>query len=454
MELLSSPDGGAPGALAPLKLDPRGGDPLVDRLFPPLATGVHWGLERTSSFLSATGDPHTGYPIVHIGGTNGKGSVASTLSSTLERAGHRVGLYTSPHLCSFTERFQLGGALVAEEELIDLADGLRDDIVRHGLTFFEAATAVAFHLFARWEVDVVVLEVGLGGRLDATTVASPVVTAVTNVALDHSEYLGDTLPEIAGEKGGIIKPGVPFITAETDPELVELFRKMCVRAGAPFRAFDPATELAELEVVEDHTLLRVTTDLWGELELWTPLVGSHQAINAGLTVHILEHLPEALRPERDAILEGIRAVQWPGRSQIEHIGDQVWLFDVAHNTAGALALADVVERLPLPRPVVMLTGVLGDKDWRSMLPPLFRLADRAILTQPPSAPAERRWDPERAMRAIGSPCALEVEEEFGSAVERARIAAGQGTVVVTGSNHTVGDALRLLNRIPFETRGS
>ncbi len=450
MEVRDGPGGELSAGVAPMKLDPHGGDRLAERLFPHLATGVQWGLERMSSFLAATGDPHLRYPILHIGGTNGKGSVASTLASTLTHAGHRVGLYTSPHLCSFTERFQLGGVPVEEGELIELAADLEDRVVEHGLTFFEAATALAFHLFARREVDVVVLEVGLGGRLDATTVARPILTAVTNVALDHSEYLGHTLPEIAREKAGIIKPGVPFITAECDAALVELFRGMCEEADAPFRALDPTADLAELEVMEDHTLLRMDTDPWGALELWTPLVGSHQAVNAALAVRVLEALPEGLRPDRSAVLDGIRSVRWPGRSQIEHIDGQTWLLDVAHNTAGALALADVIERLPLPRPLVILTGVLGDKDWRSMLPPLFRLADRAILTQPPSAPAERRWDPEQAMRVIGSPCPLELEADFVSAMERARIAAGRGTVVVTGSNHTVGDALKFLDWIPFQ----
>ena len=451
MKPFDGPGSGTPSGVAPTKLDPQGGDPLAERLFPHLATGVQWGLERMASFLAATGDPHVGPPIVHIGGTNGKGSVASTLASTLTRAGQRVGLYTSPHLCSFTERFQVGGAPVEEGELIELADGIQDRVVEHGLTFFEAATALAFHLFARRDLDVVVLEVGLGGRLDATTVAHPILTAVTNVALDHSEYLGDALPDIAREKAGIIKPDVPFITAEGDAGLVELFRGLCDQVGAPFRALDPTADLAELEVMEDHTLFRMHTDAWGELELWTPLVGSHQAVNTALAVRILEGLPESLLPDRDAVVEGIREVRWPGRTQVEHIDGQTWLLDVAHNTAGALALAEVMERLALPRPIVMLTGVLGDKDWRSMLPPLFRRADRAILTQPPSAPEERRWDPERVMRVIGSPCPLEVEVDFVSAIERARIAAGQGTVVVTGSNHTVGDALKFLDWIPFQT---
>ncbi|GMR12374.1 MAG: folylpolyglutamate synthase/dihydrofolate synthase family protein [Gemmatimonadota bacterium] len=451
MEPFDGPGSGLPGGLAPMKLDPQGGDLLAERLFPHLATGVQWGLERMVSFLAATGDPHVGYPILHIGGTNGKGSVASTLASALTHAGHRVGLYTSPHLCSFAERFQLAKAPVGEDELIELAAELQDPIVAHGLTFFEAATALAFHLFARNEVDVVVLEVGLGGRLDATNVARPIITAITNVALDHSEYLGDALPDVAREKAGIIKPGVPFITAEGDAGLVELFRGMCGDAGAPFRALDPTADLAGLEVMEDHTLFRMDTDAWGELELWTPLVGAHQAVNAALAVRVLEGLPEGLRPDRNAVLEGIRSVRWPGRSQIEHIDGQTWLLDVAHNTAGALALSEVMARLPLPRPIVMLTAVLGDKDWRSMLPPLFRLADRAILTQPPSAPEHRRWDPEQAVRVIGSPCPLELEADFGSAMERARIAAGQGTVVVTGSNHTVGDALEFLDWIPFQT---
>ena len=415
-------------------------------------------LRRMGLLMDACGMAHDRVPAIHVAGSKGKGSTAALITSALAAHGLRVGLYTSPSLHTIRERIRVGLEPISETVFAALVAQLRPPaqaIAERGdagsVSFFEIMTAMAWVHFAEIKADYQVVEVGLGGRLDATNLLTPQVSVITPVGMDHVAVLGDTLEKIAGEKAGIIKPGVPFITAEGDAALVELFRGMCEEAGAPFRALDPTADLAELEVMEDHTLLRMDTDPWGALELWTPLVGSHQAVNAALAVRVLEALPEGLRPDRSAVLDGIRSVRWPGRSQIEHIGGQTWLLDVAHNTAGALALADVMERLRLPRPLVILTGVLGDKDWRSMLPPLFRLADRAILTQPPSAPTERRWDPEQAMRVIGSPCPLELEADFVSAMERARIAAGRGTVVVTGSNHTVGDALKFLDWIPFQT---
>ena len=420
----------------------------MPRLFPPLATGVHWGLERSLRALEALGDPHLTYATIHVGGTNGKGSVASMLASILQAEGVRVGCYTSPHLCAFRERMQVCGAPLSDATLLERADEVRDVILRFGLTFFEAATVLGFHAFARAGVDVAVVEVGLGGRLDATNVVKPEVSTVTNVALDHADFLGHTLVEIAGEKAGIIKAGVPFVTAETNPELLGVFRRIARERGAPLTPVDPDREVEDLEVAADHTAFSLETRAWGRLELRTPLVGIHQAANAALAVEVLGHAPESLRPSREAIRKGIAAVRHLGRDQVEVIDGRTWLFDVAHNTAGIMSLVDTLDRLDLPRPFVALVGVLGDKDWRAMLPPLFSRADAAVLTQPPSAPPERRWDPVAAAGAVSSACPLHLEEDFVRALDRVRDLAGSGTVVVTGSCHTVGNALTALDREP------
>ncbi len=451
----AAPGGSGSAPATPDRLDRPFADPLFMELFPPLATGVHWGLERTEAALAELGDPHLARPSVHVGGTNGKGSVVSTVSAALNQAGFRAACYTSPHLCSFRERFAVRGRALSEATLRARADEIREVVVRHELTFFEAVTVLAFHAFAAEEVDVVVAEVGLGGRLDATNVLRPVVAAVTNVALDHADFLGNTLPEIAREKAGIIKPGVPFVTAETDPGLLALFREVCrERGAAEMVVVDPRTDVRELEVEADHTAFTLDTRAWGELRVRTPLVGRHQAANAALAVEVLEHLPDALRPDAEAVLRGIAGVRYPGRDQIELLDGTTWLFDVAHNTAGIESLVDTLGRVALPGPRVALVGVLGDKDWRSMLPPLLERVDRAIFTQAPSAPPERRWDPAEAAdsvadaaRAAGT--GLQVEEGFDAAVARAREAAGEGTVVVTGSCHTVGSALRALGREPL-----
>jgi dihydrofolate synthase/folylpolyglutamate synthase len=418
-------------------------------MFPPLAVGVHWGLERTAGALDALGNPQRSYPTLHVGGTNGKGSVAATLAAVLEEAGLRTGCFTSPHLCSFRERMVVGGSALSEATLLERAAEVRDVVVLHGLTFFEAATVLGLHAFAREGVDVAVAEVGLGGRLDATNVLTPIVSAVTNVAMDHSDYLGDTLPEIASEKAGILKPGVPFVTAEIAEELLEVFRRIARDRGAPLFVLDPRSAVEDLEIARDHTAFSMDTRSWGRLRLCTPLVGRHQAANAALAVEILEHLPPHLRPGKEAVVTGVGRVVHPGRDQIEVIDGGTWLFDVAHNTAGIHSLVDTVDRLDLPRPLVALVGVLGDKDWRSMLPPLFSRSDYAVLTQPPSAPPERRWDAKAAADAVAHVCPMRVETDFPRALDRARTEAANGTVVVTGSVHTVGSALTVLGREPL-----
>jgi dihydrofolate synthase/folylpolyglutamate synthase len=434
--------------VAPDRLDRPFSDPLVARLFPPLATGVHWGLERTARALEALGDPHLAYRTIHVGGTNGKGSVVTTLASVLNASGLRAGCFTSPHLCSFRERMLVGGGPLSEEEILACAEEVREPVLRFGLTFFEAITVLGFQAFARAGVDVGVFEVGLGGRLDATNVVRPEVAAVTNIAKDHAEYLGSTLELIAREKAGIVKPGVPLVTAEARPELVDVFREVTRSVGAPFVAVDPDA-LGEVEVAADHTAFTLPTRAWGDLRVRTPLVGRHQATNAALAIAVLEYLPDELRPTAEAVQSGIRSVEYHGRDQIEVDEGGTWLFDVAHNVAGTRSLVDTIDRLELPRPLVMVVGVLGDKDWRGMLPPLFSRADQAILTQAPSAPPERRWSVKDAGDSVGTITHVTVEEDFERAMQKARAEAGKGTVLVTGSVHTVGSALSVLGLEPL-----
>jgi dihydrofolate synthase/folylpolyglutamate synthase len=434
--------------LAPDRLDRPFADPLVGRLFPPLATGVHWGLERTERALEALGDPHRAYPTVHVGGTNGKGSVTSMTAAVLHQAGRRTGCYTSPHLVSFRERILVDGGPLSEDQLVAYADEVRKPVVRYGLTFFEAVTVLAMHAFAREGVEAGVMEVGLGGRLDATNVLRPEVSAVTNVALDHADFLGETLAEIAREKAGIMKPGVPFVTAERDPSILEIFSALAREVGAPLTRTRPENS-SVARVSAAGTEVEVYTRTWGGLDIRTPLVGRHQAENAALAVEILEHLGPELRPTARHIVDGMRSVEYHGRDEIRIVDGRTWLFDVAHNTAGILSLVDTIDRLELPRPLVALVGVLGDKDWRSMLPPLLSRMDAAILTQPPSAPPERRWNPQEAADQVASLTRLRVVDDFVRAVGGAAERAGSGTIVVTGSVHTVGSAMRLLGIDPL-----
>lgn len=431
----------------PDHLQMPGPDPLIESLFPRIDWKVDWGLERMEGALAELGDPHRAYRCLHVGGTNGKGSVASLWASVMRRAGYRTGLYTSPHLCSFAERIVVDGRPASESELLEVARELGPRIEKGRLSFFEASTLLAFETFRRRDVDVACVEVGLGGRLDATNVVEPEVTAITNVAMDHQEYLGSSLLLIAREKAGIIKPGTPVVTAERRPAVLEIFRAKAREVGAPLHVVDPWDDVAELQLGPRGTRFRLRTDRWGPLELETPLLGAHQATNAAVAVRGLEVGMEGITA--DQVVEGVSEVRWPGRVQLVQRGGTRWIFDVAHNTAGARTLAGVLRDLAPPRPMVLLTGILGDKDWARMLPPLIDGVDHAVFTNPASAPAERLWDPAEVARTVRDGTAIQVVPDIREAVGAASALGEGGTVVVTGSCHTVGDVLKLLGVSPY-----
>jgi dihydrofolate synthase/folylpolyglutamate synthase len=431
-------------------LSPLTYDALIAELFPRLTGGIRWGLERTQRLLATVGDPHRSFRVVHIGGTNGKGSVAAHVAAVLQRAGRRVGLYSSPHLCTFRERIRINGDAITEVALLRAAERLWPAIRVEEPSFFEATTALAFLALAEAGVEVAVVEVGLGGRLDATNVVAPDVVVLTNVSLDHVQLLGPTIEAVAGEKAGIIKAGVPVVTGEWSGIAADVFASIARAAAAPLRALSQS-QIRDVSVAIDGTDLTVTGTTWGALRLHTPLAGRHQAVNAALAVHALDYVP-ALRPQAHDVVEGIARVRWPGRLQVERAGDVMWIFDVAHNVAGVESLVGALTDLAFPRPIVALVGVLGDKDWRTMLVPLHAAVDHVVLTVPPTAPADRRWDPAEALSAAPSERA-EIQLDFGTALEkaRARARAGGGSIVVTGSFHTVGDALNALGWCPDGT---
>jgi dihydrofolate synthase / folylpolyglutamate synthase len=432
----------APGTGAAAAADPAAW------LFPRAAGGIRWGLERTVALLAGAGDPHRRFRSLHVGGTNGKGSVAALAESALRaasaRGGRVTGLYTSPHLVSFAERIRVRGAPVDPAALAAAGAELRGPVEALGATFFEAATALGFLCFARAGVDVAVVEVGLGGRLDATNVIAPEAVAITNVALDHVEYLGGTLEEIAREKAGILKPGVPAVTAETAQGPLAALREAASAAGAPLADLDSLARVEEVRVSADGTRFRLASERWGTHALRVPLPGAHQARNAALAAELLGLLPDDLRPEPGDLAAGFEAVRWPGRVQVERILGASWVFDVAHNPRGSAALAEALDALELPRPLVLLFAALSDKDWEGMLAPLLARADAAVLTVPPSGPPGRRWDPAAAAARLRSPVPVRVVPVLADAASRAESLARHGTIVVTGSVHTVGDTLALL----------
>ena len=431
---------------------------LVEELFPRLTGGIRWGLERTERLLASVGNPHLSYPTLHVGGTNGKGSVCATSAAMLRARGLRVGLYTSPHLCTFRERIQINGEPIREAALLAAAEPLWDAIMTEGASFFEATTAIGFLALAQAQVDVAVIEVGLGGRLDSTNVVKPVVSVITNVSLDHVQLLGRTIEAVAGEKAGILKAGVPCVTGEAQGVAASVLAATAKEVGAPLHTVErESIDVAYMNM--DGTTFRL-----GDADLHTPLIGEHQAWNTALAVRTVGLLPDALRPDARAVRQGLAAVKWPGRMQVETVAGKPWIFDVAHNVAGVTALVEGLTRLGVPAPRVVVVGVLGDKDWAGMLEPLRLWADRLILTAPPTAPVDRKWDLRRVAGTMhtgtmhtgtmhtgtsgfATGAAAHVVEDFADALRTAADVAG-GCVIVTGSFHTVGDALDLLGRCP------
>lgn len=415
-------------------------------LFARRANGVRWGLERTRDLLAGADDPHRRFHSVLVGGTNGKGSVAAMCESVLRQSAAepaKIGLYTSPHLVDFRERIRIGGSPVDPELFLGAVEHLRPRIDATGATFFEATTAAAFLCFARAGVELAVVEVGLGGRLDATNVLDPLVSAVTNISLEHTEYLGTTTPAIAREKAGIFRRGRPAITAESSPEALVVLAEAAAAAGTSLERIDSCTAGIAAEPDASGTRLAYTSSGWGELRVRVPLPGPHQVRNALLAIETLGLLPANLRPRREAIAAGIATTRWPGRLQRATIRGTTWLFDVAHNLAGVATLTGALPSLELPRPWVGVAGILSDKPFAEMLDMVAGSFDALVLTTAPSAPEGRRWDPATAATRITS-IPVRVIPDFEAALARAATMAPHGTVIVTGSVHTVGDAMREL----------
>jgi len=407
-------------------------DDALAYLFP-RTTSIKFGLETTEALLAEVGDPHRVVPAVHVGGTNGKGSVATLVAGALVEAGWRVGLYTSPHLVSFRERIRVDGVPIGEAAVAMWTERLRPCIEERGATFFEATTAMAFADFAARGAEIAVVEVGLGGRLDSTNVVTPLASAVTKIALDHVKYLGDTLEDIAREKAGIAKPGVPFVIGETDAGLVEVLQR---EARAAVASRDPEGR-ADLRVLPAGYL-------WpGPLGL----AGPHQRRNAGVAYALLMALPERWRPSTAQVERAFAATRVPGR--LDRQGR--WLFDVAHNPDGMRALVAALRAAPPPEPVQALVSILGDKAWPEMLVLLDEVIDRGILTQAPTT-LGRGWDLEWLRRWLADPdrpparARWTLVPEFREAL--AEVQQGAGTALVTGSFHTVGDAMEALGMGP------
>ena len=407
-------------------------DEALDFLFPRTTT-IKFGLATTRALLKSLGNPHEVMPSIHIGGTNGKGSVCTLVAAALRECGWRVGLYTSPHLVSFPERIQVDGVPISEQAVAMWTGRLLSSILERKATFFEATTALAFADFAARGAEIAVVEVGLGGRLDSTNVVRPLVSGVTKIARDHMKYLGDTLDLIACEKAGIAKPGVPFVIGETDPDLVAVLRREANRTCARANGGTGGKTGADIRVLPP------------EYEWCGPLSldGPHQRRNAGVAHGILSALPAPYRPTREQMERAFGTTRVPGR--LDRRGR--WLFDVAHNPDGMRSLVAALQVMRPRTPVHALVSILGDKDWPDMLVQLDQVIERGFLTIAPTA-AARGWDIEWLRRWLRDPNRPPAQAEwtlipdFREAI--ARVQEGAGTILVTGSFHTVGDVMQAI----------
>ncbi|MEM7138951.1 MAG: folylpolyglutamate synthase/dihydrofolate synthase family protein [Myxococcota bacterium] len=398
--------------------------------------GVKLGLDRVAEAAQVRGNPEARLAVVHVGGSNGKGSVATLVESALRAAGYRTGQFASPHLHRYVERVKIDGRPIREAEVARRLESLRADDALPELTFFEYTTLLALEAFRDAACDVVVLEVGLGGRLDATNIVTPAVSVITNVSLEHQRILGDTVAKIAREKAGIIKPGVPCVVGVRGQEARRPVRRRLARQKAPALWIDRDFEATW---AGNRLAARVLDRRWEGLHLG--LRGRYQADNAACALGALAALQtQGYHIGDDAISTGFRRARWPGRLEV-HRGRPAFLFDAAHNAAGCQTLAAHLEEFAPKGRVALLFGAMEDKDHAAMLRAFDGLVDRVVYVRPEM---RRAADPS-ALRGIREGT---IARSVRDGLSRAKRAAGpQGWVVVAGSIFVVAKARAIVKNL-------
>jgi dihydrofolate synthase/folylpolyglutamate synthase len=416
--------------------------------------------------LQAMDHPERRFPSVLIAGTNGKGSTAATLASILRASGLKTGLYTSPHLARINERIRVNGKEISDDHFASLhgeVDQAAERLVGRGElpwhpSFFEMMTAIAFEYFARENVELAVLEVGMGGRLDATNVVEPQVSVVTDIALDHQKYLGNTLGEIAREKVGIIRAGGAAVVLPQQPEANDVIGNTILELAAravnavpyvpPVSPHSPEYLVPRSWQDEPGFVYRYPLQVMGEqILVETPLVGRHQLRNVALAIAAAVELNQQgfSSVTANSIAKGIRETSWPGRCQViaARAGSPEMVLDVAHNPAGAWALRSALSERQGDRPLIFVFGAMRDKAISEMAEILFPLAERVIATRPENPRAASPEEIQQAAARTG--VEVEAVEDVRSALERARsLAQAETVIVITGSIYLVGEVMRLV----------
>ena len=402
--------------------------------------GIKFGLSKTSNLLKAFGNPHRGRAYVHIGGTNGKGSVAAMVESILMHSGLKVGFYCSPHLVRFTERFRANGQEISRERVAQLVGEVQKQAdPGEPPTFFEFTTAMGLLHFAREQTDISIMEVGMGGRLDATNVIRPKVCAITNISLDHQSFLGRRVIDIAGEKAGIIKRRTDVVTAAVQPAVLRLFDKVCAEKQAPLWRLGRDIRIR----VRDSKFhyYGLDQDL---RDIEVALLGRHQYRNAALALGVIEVLRrKGFKVSEEDMREGLKTLRWPGRLHAVSRNPLVVL-DGAHNPAAMKSLAKSVTTEMKYKRLILVLGVMADKDISRIIRAIVPAADYVICTRPEYY---RAAPPETLMKAaLPVWKAGEVSPGLPEALKRARETAGpDDLILVTGSLFTVGEAMACLD---------
>jgi dihydrofolate synthase/folylpolyglutamate synthase len=405
--------------------------------------GIKLGLDTVESLLDRIGRPHRSYATFHIGGTNGKGSTAAMVASMFHAAGYRVGLYTSPHLVDFRERIRIDGELIARDAVVDWTERLHAAMGRTlDPTFFEFTTAMAFGYFAQMDVDVAVIEVGMGGRFDATNVLTPLVSVITNVTLDHEAHLGRTVPAIAFEKAGIIKPHVPVVLGNVNPDAWDVIEHVAVhhrgptyRWGRAFRtAGDPLTGFDYAGMTVAYT------------NLVCPLAGRHQLENAGCALALGELASQrGFLLTEAAVHSGLRRVSWEGRLELIERGPDLVL-DGGHNPAAGAVVAEYLSRYRAQHPaarIIIVVGFMRDKDRTGFFNAILPVVNEVVMTHVQMARAATLEEIQETLE--GWPGMVHSASTAGEAVAMARrMAEPQDLICVTGSLMLVGEVKALL----------
>jgi dihydrofolate synthase/folylpolyglutamate synthase len=408
--------------------------------------GMKFGLDNIRKLMSALGNPHESFHSVHVAGTNGKGSTAAMIESILRTCCRTTGLFTSPHLVSFTERVKINGSEISESDVIELAEDVRaaaENFEDFSPTFFEVVTAMTFLHFHRMKVDWAVIEVGMGGRLDATNVINPEVSVLTTISPDHQNFLGRTLKEIALEKAGIIKKNVPVIMAKQNPDVREVIKSMAIRNNSAL--FQYKIDFISDMVSEDHN--HICLDYFGNSKfrgIKLPLLGEHQVINASLAAKATEIISEKFPEISCDVKRGLESVRWPGRLEMIK-NDPPILIDGAHNSLASSSLAKfLLQKLNRQfRRIILVIGIMSDKNIEGILQPLLPVAAETIFVSPAYERAAGLDILAACARKLGYSSKKALSVPDGLNIAEGIYLPGD-LIVVTGSFYTIGEAKEAL----------